>query len=268
MKSYEEITNDLLSRRDRYAIEQSRKRKRVMRAAISLCCCCLVAFIGFGILQGNKGASTIPPVASKQPNNAVTPDHTMNPTIEPTIGNSGNTDATIWMTADEVLESADIGTQMGVAVPMLITYEGAIYGCFGEESIENSQYAPLGNDVILRKHCNYTYPAYQIKGVPDNVAIIINGRLEIYQKLFEVNATINGTTYRVAHPMGYGNEYACGEIVQENEDFTIYRAINTQSGEIIESEYLINILPLLKSEYPTMFDGNENYGDAWWVAAP
>lgn len=51
MKSYEEVTNNLLERRDRYVVEQNRKRKRMMGAATSLCCCCLVAFMGFGVWQ-------------------------------------------------------------------------------------------------------------------------------------------------------------------------------------------------------------------------
>ena len=68
--------------------------------------------------------------------------------------------------------------------------------------------------------------------------------------------------------MGLGIEYTYGEIVQENEDFTVYQAIDKQSGEVLESEYVINILPLLKKELPNFFGGNENYGEAWWVALP
>ena len=43
MKSYDELTNDLLERRDRYVADQKKKRKRVMGVATSLCCFCLVA---------------------------------------------------------------------------------------------------------------------------------------------------------------------------------------------------------------------------------
>ena len=65
-----------------------------------------------------------------------------------------------------------------------------------------------------------------------------------------------------------GIDYSYGEIIQENEDFTVYKAVNVQNGEVMESEYVINILPLLKRELPNFFDGDENYGDAWWAAVP
>ncbi len=50
MKSYDELTNDLLKRRDRYVVKQ--KRKRMMGVVTSLCCFCLVALLGFGMWQG------------------------------------------------------------------------------------------------------------------------------------------------------------------------------------------------------------------------
>ena len=266
MKSYEEVTNNLLDRRDRYMVEQNRKRKKMIGATISMCCCCLVALIGFGVWQSNNSTATFPPAASEQLINVDIPNNTPDINIEPNIGNEGKVDTTIWLSADEVLKSAENGTQMGVAVPMLVAYQGAIYGFTAEEYNENSQYALLENKVILRK--NYSYPAYQVKDIFDNVAIVLNGRLEIYQKLFEVKAVIDGNPYRIVQPMMSGIDYSYGEIIQENEDFTVYQAINAQSGEVMESEYVINILPLLKRELPNFFDGDENYGDAWWVAVP
>lgn len=275
MKSYEEVTNNLLERRDRYVVEQNRKRKRMMGAATSLCCCCLVAIMGFGVWQSNSGTSTLPPAvneqlntptASEQLNNVDVPNNTTDTNIELNIGNGGNVDTTIWLSADEVLKSAENGSQMGVAVPLLIAYQGTIYGCPTEEYNENSQYALLENEVILRE--NYSYPAYQVKDISDNVAIILNGRLETYQKLFEIKAVIDGNAYRIVQPMMSGIDYSYGEIIQENEDFTVYQAINVQSGEVMEVECVINILPLLKRELPNFFDGDENYGEAWWLAIP
>lgn len=267
MKSYEEVTNNLLERRDRYVEEQNRKRKRMTGAATSLCCCCLVAFVGFGVWHSNIGTPTLPPAVGEQGNKVDTPNNTTDTTIEPNISNEGKVDTTIWLSADEVLKAAENDTQyMGVAVPMLVVYKGAIYGYHAEEYNENSQYALLENEVTLRK--NYSYPAYQVKDVSDSVAIVINGILTIYQKLFEVTAVIDGNPYRIVQPMMSGIDYSYGEIIQENEDFAVYQAINAQSGEVMESEYVINILPLLKRELPNFFDGDENYGDAWWVAVP
>ncbi len=60
MKNYDELTNDLLERRDRYVADQKKKRKRVIGVATSLCCCCLVALLGFGMWQGGMFNSQPP----------------------------------------------------------------------------------------------------------------------------------------------------------------------------------------------------------------
>ncbi len=58
MKSYNEVTNNLLERRTRYVLEQNIKKKRIIGVITSLSCCCLVALFCFGIWQsgilGNK----------------------------------------------------------------------------------------------------------------------------------------------------------------------------------------------------------------------
>ena len=53
MKNYDEITNDLLERRDQYETEQRNKRKVMKRAIMPICCFCLVALLGIGLWQGN-----------------------------------------------------------------------------------------------------------------------------------------------------------------------------------------------------------------------
>ena len=60
MKNYDELTNDLLERRDRYVADQKKKKKRVMGVATSLCCFCLVALLGFGMWQGGMFNTTPP----------------------------------------------------------------------------------------------------------------------------------------------------------------------------------------------------------------
>ena len=52
MKNYDEITNDLLERRDQYETEQRNKRKVMKRAIMPICCFCLVALLGIGLWQG------------------------------------------------------------------------------------------------------------------------------------------------------------------------------------------------------------------------
>ena len=266
MKTYNEMAESVFERRKKYIAERRMAMNKMKKTTATVACCCLVAVLSIGVWHGNIGTPTLPPPINEQLNNVDMPNNTTDTNIEPNIGNEGKADTTIWLSADEVLKSAENGTQMGVSVPLLIAYKGTIYGCPTEEYNENSQYALLENGVTLRK--NSSCPAYQVKDIYDNVAIVLNGKLETYQKLFEVTAVIDGNPYRVVQPMMSGIDYSYGEIIQENEDFTVYQAINAQSGEVMESEYVINILPLLKRELPNFFDGDENYGDAWWVVVP
>lgn len=60
MKNYDEITNDLLKRRDKYVTEQRKKRKRMIGVVSSFCCVCLVALLGFGMWQGGLFESMLP----------------------------------------------------------------------------------------------------------------------------------------------------------------------------------------------------------------
>lgn len=58
MKNYDELTNDLLERRERYVTNQKKKRKRMMGVATSLCCCGFVALLGFGMWKGRMSNTT------------------------------------------------------------------------------------------------------------------------------------------------------------------------------------------------------------------
>ena len=66
MKNHDELTNDLLERRDRYVADQKRKRKTVMSITTSFCCVCLVALLGFGMLQGGMFGTTPPIIGGEQ----------------------------------------------------------------------------------------------------------------------------------------------------------------------------------------------------------
>ena len=53
MKNYDEITNDLLERRDQFETEQRNRRKVMKRVVTPICCFCLVAILGIGLWQGD-----------------------------------------------------------------------------------------------------------------------------------------------------------------------------------------------------------------------
>ena len=55
MKNYEQLTKDLLERRDGYEAEKSVRRKKTARMTASLGCVCLVALVGFGLWRGIPG---------------------------------------------------------------------------------------------------------------------------------------------------------------------------------------------------------------------
>ena len=57
MKNYDELTNDLLARRDCYVAAQKQKRKNLVA---SLCCVCFVALLGFGLWKSDVFRSAPP----------------------------------------------------------------------------------------------------------------------------------------------------------------------------------------------------------------
>jgi len=57
MKNYDELTNDLLARRDCYLAEQKQKR---ITAVTSLCCVCFVALLCFGLWKSDVFRSAPP----------------------------------------------------------------------------------------------------------------------------------------------------------------------------------------------------------------
>lgn len=68
MKNCDEMINSLLERRERYVIEQKRKRRKITRTVTSMCCACLVVLLGYGVWLGGM-SDTTPPVTSDDPIN-------------------------------------------------------------------------------------------------------------------------------------------------------------------------------------------------------
>ncbi len=98
MKNYDELTNNLLERRDRYLAEQKKKRKRVIGLTASLSCICLVALLGFGMWQVGIFNSK-PPVTSDEAttngkNAYITPVEPDNTQSTQPVNNENQTDIT------------------------------------------------------------------------------------------------------------------------------------------------------------------------------
>ncbi len=54
MKSSDEMLDSLLKRREQYDIERKRKRKTLVRAALSVCCVCIIAATSLIMIFGNR----------------------------------------------------------------------------------------------------------------------------------------------------------------------------------------------------------------------
>lgn len=56
MKSYDEMANDVFRRIGEYENAQKKRRKMQMKAAVSVCCVCFAALLGFGVWQSGWGS--------------------------------------------------------------------------------------------------------------------------------------------------------------------------------------------------------------------
>lgn len=85
MKNCDEMVNSLLERRDRYVIEQKRKRTKITRTVTTMCCVCFVALMGFGAWQGgliNSALQIMTNYNGKQNHSSETDN---NPTVSDSI---------------------------------------------------------------------------------------------------------------------------------------------------------------------------------------
>lgn len=95
MKDCNEITKNLLERRERYAIEQ--KKKNIIRISALISCFVVVAILGVGIWQGSWFHLNSLPTSQEGNNddvtsNSITPEQTILPTTEqPTLSDNSET---------------------------------------------------------------------------------------------------------------------------------------------------------------------------------
>lgn len=110
MKNYEEVTRDLLERRDRYVTQQKARQKRGLRVVVSLCCMCIVALFGVGVWQSGMFGVT-PQIVS--------------PTE--TIGESNITTTTTIFISEELGFIVNDHTTTTAAPVIIPDKEGALY---------------------------------------------------------------------------------------------------------------------------------------------
>lgn len=160
-------------------------------------------------------------------------------------------------------DSGTDGVSSGLMVPVFIAFNGAVYG--GYDYDISGDYL-IVTDKLVEFNPSYTYTAYQVVGRPDLVAIIINGRYAVYQKVSDVVFSIGGIAYQVECQAGYLGGDATGELLGEKNGMKIYQAL--ENREVIQGKCIVDISELMSQVFPEYFDGSEgNDADCRWVAA-
>lgn len=256
MKSYNEMAESVLERRDEYRDKKRRAINKLKKGMAAALCCCLLGVLCVGLIRGDKtGASLpdtpLPPVQAEQV------------TVQPGLSSEQSTEAQspVWLSAEEILKTDDV--YMGVFVPAFLSWQGGFYG--GTEITEDDRFAVTEGKVWFNPE--YRYAVYQVKDRSDCIAICINGGLQVYQKLFGVCFELDGMTYGIHYSPDIGTEYTAGKEILSGDGFTVHEAIRL-NGEANGTEYLVNILPLLKAQLPNFFSDDENYSEAWQIAMP
>lgn len=167
--------------------------------------------------------------------------------------------------AEDVLLEAQLqgGISGGVDVPIFIAYDGAIYSNT-DYDMSNAYVSVSETEVEFNP--DYTYAAYQVTDHPELVAIIINGGYMVYEKVFEVSVTIDGSCYQVECPVFYLTMDAVGEQIFEADGIKVYEAIDVTSQDTIKGKYIVDITERLSAARPNFFsDPTAIYADGWWV---
>ena len=190
--------------------------------------------------------------------------------FDPDVKEGGNNSSSEnWMTAEDILAKENnglIGVHTGVDVRVFVAYNGGFYGAADDDGKKHRYYLPAGDFVFYNEQ--YKAEAYMVKDEPDLVAVVINGGIQEYQKVFDCTFCIDGVTYGITFESGPA-AYSCGDMVQETDDFTVYQAARRQGERLKTEEYVVNVLPILQRTLPNFFnDKGKDYADAWWIALP
>lgn len=236
MKDYNEMARGVLERRDRYEARRRARRSAALKLAAAAACVCLI--VGYAV--GSYSRSQVPAVEL--------------PGVEDYRGSQKVSEPLEWFSEAELPQQDDGSASMGVYIPTFTAYRGGFYS-HGGESAKEDRFALMEEDLLFS--LEYQHRAYLVQDKPDCVAIRLNGKMQVYEKQFDVAFELNGMRYGIAYAPGSACEP--GEKVLEGEGFTVYRTEE-------EGTYLVNILPLLKTNWPELFGDDQTYKEAWQVA--
>lgn len=285
MKSYEEVAKSVFEKSENYFMEKARKARRIKTAVSSVSCVCLAAAViavaGIAMngnltenplsvgdigeqLTGDNANNANIPVSDETTATETQPLTTL-PELTPDengvpITPDANDPDNIWDNHGEVVNN-------GVYEPFFLAFDGALYVSY--DSGEGGFYESIGLEANLAEH--FTCEVYIVQGRPDHIGVKINSFIREYKKVFDCNFDIDGTKFQIAYSALKDIDHACGDIVLQTEDFTVYEAVRLQGEPSGTKEYIVDLLPSLQREFPNLFDelrecGFDDYGDAWWIA--
>lgn len=249
MKSYEEMAASVLERRDAYFARREAARGKLGIGLVCAACVAMAFFAKTGMFATVERDYVDFPDMQQE----------MREPLQPSV--EYHTQMVRWRSAEEVLAEASADAMMGVCIPSFVAYNGGFYESAGfDQSMEQpGRFTSAGDEVWFSE--TYRFPAYEVENEPDCVAIAINGGIQIYKRVFDVQFERDGIIYGICYDVNPGYDVTAGEMVQEEDGFTVY-----ETGE--DGLYLVHILPLLIEHWPVLFDGGENYGEAWMAAVP
>ena len=274
-KKFSEAMGEIDSKYVERAVNyQPKQKKHIFFKWFSMAACfILTAFIGFGIWHNGMLPSDDPVANNGQPAIQPTGDYEQEVEQQETQwegqweGREDNSISTPTRTdhlaKDILLEAQLQGINSGVAVPIFIAYNGAIYSST-DYDMSNAYVSVSETEVEFNP--DYTYTAYQVTDHPKLVAIIINGGYMVYKKMFEVSVTIDGNLYQVECPVFYLTMDAVGEQIFEADGIKVYEAIDVASQDTIDGKYIVDITERMSAVRPNLFSApTEIYADGWWV---
>ncbi len=261
---------------DARAYKQAKSNNAVKWAAVAACFCLnvTVAMAALpGLLKGPNGV--IPPTIFS-PGSAVGDDDNQSSTdssqqVEPGTIQVEDNRAETWLTAEELGMEKPQGLISGVDIPIFISYLGGFYGLVEMGQMSSPRFAPSESENLLF-NAHYTHTVYLVENHPNWIAIHING-MEVYEKIFDVTFTVDGTTYAIAYSPVMNADYKLGNVVLETEDYTVYEAVKLPGESAQTKEYIVDILTTLRRERPNLFDdsglkSDGGYVEQWQLALP
>ena len=285
MKTYEEVAKSVFEKSEKYFEEKALRAKHIKTAATAMSCFCLavvltvvaVAALNSNLTEYSAGSAWQPAENNDIPEYTTTAIYNEATATMPEIATDENgnpmiipdTSAPDHIAPDHIWDdpSEVFSTVGGVNVPFFIAFDGALYVSY--DSGEGGFYEPTGLEAYLGEL--FSCKVCTVQGRPNHIGVEINSFIHEYKKLFDCDFDIDGTKFQIAYNALKDIDHACGDIVLETDDFTVYEAVRLQGESSDTKEYIVDLLPSLQREFPNLFDelrecGFDDYGDAWWIA--